>query len=377
MAQSRQRRRKRTAELAAVASREAEERADKISRAKRDRNRDKKLSELRAENRALKDEAEELERQNTFLTAIEDYEPRPLKINPRRKKDKRGRNVCVAGALASDWHMEENVQPATVNWLNEYTPEIAQERAARFFRNYHTLIDIQRGGALIDEAILWLGGDLITGYIHPELEEENYLSPIEATELVFDTMVSGIDYLLAKADLRTLHIPCSFGNHGRIHEKKRKASAAKNSYEWGLYHRLRKHYTAKKEKRANFLVSDSYHCWVEIGDVALRFSHGDNIGYQGGVGGISIPVNKAIDSWNTLPTPESPNPRPATCDFMGHFHQYTPTAKFVMNGSLIGWNAYALSIKAKYEEPQQAFFMVDAHSKNRQRVIGHFPIRVT
>ena len=43
------------------------------------------------------------------------------------------------------------------------------------------------------------------------------------------------------------------------------------------------------------------------------------------------------------------------------------------NGSLIGFNAYALSIKARFEPPQQAFFLIDAE---RKRKTGAFPIFV-
>jgi len=32
---------------------------------------------------------------------------------------------------------------------------------------------------------------------------------------------------------------------------------------------------------------------------------------------------------------------------------------FISNGSLIGWNAYAIKIKADFEKPKQAFFLVD------------------
>ena len=40
-------------------------------------------------------------------------------------------------------------------------------------------------------------------------------------------------------------------------------------------------------------------------------------------------------------------------------------SNFVSNGSLIGYNEYALSIKAKYEPPQQAFFLIDAERGKR------------
>jgi len=40
-------------------------------------------------------------------------------------------------------------------------------------------------------------------------------------------------------------------------------------------------------------------------------------------------------------------------------HQFKDGGNFICNGSLIGYNAFALSIKADYEKPKQAFFLVD------------------
>jgi hypothetical protein len=43
----------------------------------------------------------------------------------------------------------------------------------------------------------------------------------------------------------------------------------------------------------------------------------------------------------------------------GHFHQLKDGGDFVSNGSLIGYDSYALSIKADYEEPRQALILMD------------------
>ena len=43
----------------------------------------------------------------------------------------------------------------------------------------------------------------------------------------------------------------------------------------------------------------------------------------------------------------------------GHFHQLIHDSAFVSNGSLVGYNPYALSIKAEYEKPAQSFFLID------------------
>jgi hypothetical protein len=67
---------------------------------------------------------------------------------------------------------------------------------------------------------------------------------------------------------------------------------------------------------------------------------------------LSIPVEKSIASWN-----KSPNR--ADLDLFGHWHQYQQNRHWLCNGSLIGYNAYALSIKASFEPPTQTYFLLD------------------
>jgi hypothetical protein len=73
---------------------------------------------------------------------------------------------------------------------------------------------------------------------------------------------------------------------------------------------------------------------VDIFGKTVRFHHGHAINYQGGIGGIFIPAFKAISQWDKM--------RQADVDFFGHFHQHKDGSKFVSNGSLIGFNTYAL-----------------------------------
>ena len=74
------------------------------------------------------------------------------------------------------------------------------------------------------------------------------------------------------------------------------------------------------------------------------------IKFAGGIGGPTIPINKRLAQWN------SSNPCQLTC--MGHFHHYMDGGNFMMNGSLIGYNAYAQTNGFAYEEPQQSFFLI-------------------
>ena len=83
----------------------------------------------------------------------------------------------------------------------------------------------------------------------------------------------------------------------------------------------------------------------------IRFHHGDYVTYAGGIGGITIPINKSIAQWNQS--------RKVDLDVLGHFHQFFDGGKFIVNGSVIGINPYSISIKAEYDVPKQTFFLMD------------------
>lgn len=260
---------------------------------------------------------------------------------------------ATAVVLASDWHTEERVDPATVNGKNRFTLKIASARMQAFFANTARLIAGKQHAIRIKSLILALLGDFISGYIHEELVETAQLPPVEAIRNVQNHIASGIEFLLRETDVN-LVLPCHSGNHGRITRRVHSATEKGNSLEWGMYHNLAERYAG--ERRVRFAIAAGYHSQTNIHGFRIRFHHGHNIRYHGGVGGITIPVNKAIAQWNKADR--------VNLDAFGHFHQYLNGGYWICNGSLIGYSPYALSIKADYERPQQAFFLV--HHKRRQ-----------
>lgn len=146
------------------------------------------------------------------------------------------RDVCAL-ALASDWHVEEPVDPVSVAGRNEYNLEIAEKRVDRYFQGIVWHIQHHRASKhlSIRHLLLWLGGDLYTGYIHPELIENNELSPTEAVRWLLPRLEGGIRAVLHELQLEQISIVCSFGNHGRTTDKMRVATSASNSFDLLLY----------------------------------------------------------------------------------------------------------------------------------------------
>lgn len=260
---------------------------------------------------------------------------------------------AVAVVLASDWHIEEPVKKASVNGLNEYNLQIAEKRVQEFFVNTVTLLEKEQIAVKIDTLVLWLGGDFISNNIHEVLLETNQLSPIEAILLAQNWLENGIRYLLEKTQVK-LVIPCSVGNHSRITNKVHINTESGNSLEAYMYHMLARHI---QDDRVQFIINESYFTYVDIFGVTLCFHHGHALRYQGGVGGLYVPVRRAIGQWNKKKRVD------IWC--MGHFHSYLQDPSFMVNGSLIGWNAYADRLSVDFEPPKQTFFLIDKKRKCR------------
>jgi len=274
---------------------------------------------------------------------------RPLKPVARRERAS-GMREATAVAGLSDVHCEEKVRLGETPVGNEYSLAIAGHSIRRFFEGYRWLIDLYRERFAIRDAVLWLGGDLMSGHIHEELKENTVSAPIETILWLRTHIRSGIDFLLEDEQLEMLHVPCSYGNHGRSTAKSYRALGATHSYEWLLYQWLASEYEGNP--RVKFLADQSAHQYLTVYDYDLHFHHGDEATYLGGVGGITVPLNKSISQWD----------RAKSCHYhnFGHFHTYLDTGRIAVNGSVIGYNAYAMSIKAEPEPPQQMFYLIDS-----------------
>lgn len=267
--------------------------------------------------------------------------------------DSKSGNYATAVAVASDWHWGEVVSADEVNGLNEFNTTIARERAEAFFRSTLKLVKSFQKDITIDTLVLGVLGDMISGNIHAELLENNETLPADQIIEVQSVIASGIK-LLADAGLK-VKVVCHSGNHGRMTEKRRISTEAGNSLEYLMYHTIAKSFEG--DSRVEFIIPRSYLSYVDINGFVVRFHHGHALRYAGGIGGLFIPSYKAIGAWNVS--------RRADLDVFGHFHQFRDGGQFVSNGSLVGWNAFATSIKAVFEKPKQAFFLIDDGRKEK------------
>jgi hypothetical protein len=270
-----------------------------------------------------------------------------------RKKLRPGGKVSRGHATAilccNDWHVEGCVTRESVDGANEFNLAVADRRIRRTWQKSLFLLDFVRRISNVRDMVVWLGGDLINGAIHEELEESNFLGPAEAVLYVQDHVAAGLDLLLREADVDHITVVTSYGNHGRTTKRRRISTGYRHSWEWLAYHNLARHY--RNTPKITFKVEQGYHNWLPVQGYDVRFHHGDAIRYAGGVGGVTIPLRKKIAQWNKR--------RKAYLDVIGHFHQFIDGWDFVGCGCLIGYDAYALEIGAEFQQPTQTFLVID------------------
>jgi hypothetical protein len=291
-----------------------------------------------------------LENQIGMAALIQNHTPQTFDIVPKIATP--GKSESAAVAVWSDWHIEEHIEPEQVSGRNEYNLEVADFRFQKLCQGTLAWFNIENAKTNIKTLVIAALGDFITGSIHDDLAENNLLAPVDAIYKAQGMLASGIQFLLNNLpkDVEII-VVCHGGNHGRMTKEQRIATETGNSLEQYMYYTLRDHF--QHSPRVKFVIAQGYHSIVRFfeGAYTVRFHHGHQINYWGGVGGITIPVNKAIAQWNKAET--------VNLDVFGHFHTRFDGGNFIANGSMIGYSPYAVSVKASYEKPSQTFFLIN------------------
>lgn len=305
----------------------------------------RQLTILRNQNKEYKEREEFLKGINIEdLSSLENFTVLP---------SGKSQDEAIAISTISDVHIEEPVVKSVVNNLNEYNITISAERVTRYFKRLLYMINQSRkAGYYIDTLVLGLLGDFITGYIHEELEEANELTPPEATLLVQELLVKGIKFLSENGKLKRIIIPCVPGNHGRTTTRKRYTTGYKNSYEWLMYNNIKKIFDYYgRHENVEFVIAESEFVYLDLFGKINKFSHGDHFNYQGGIGGLEVPLKKWILRENAVIKTDM--------SWIAHWHQYISLNKVRVNGSVIGYNSFARAFGFEPEPPKMQFQLLD------------------
>lgn len=317
------------------------------------------LNAKRSENSTLRKDNERLIRRHaelasameTLASLANQEQVAALPIRSEAKKSTT--HAAIAIVHWSDWHVAEKVYKAKTNGLNQFNPDICTQRVKTLTENTLKLIDLNRKNVQIEEMLLVLGGDFITGHLHEELAQTNCMGVTEEVYFAQTRLLESLGALFTHAKMKKIRVVCHRGNHGRTTRKIQFKNDFETSYETLIYWNLR-----------DRLSGDGIEWIIPESDVAyttlmkgydVRTIHGHQVKYQGGIGGISVPLTRWIVRQNQT--------RFAIATMLGHFHTFNPSSAFSICSTLKGYDEFALSHGFIYEPPSQLFKLFDCERK--------------
>lgn len=297
------------------------------------------------EEREDEEEYQEYLRQKSQIGEIEalPFESYEFKFNEKIEGEK------YAVALFSDAHIEETVNPQSVMSLNEYNTDIAKQRIQNYFSNLVHCLNKDEVSHLIFASL----GDTISGYIHDELAQTNELTPLEATQLAQGLLFNGLKFICEKSNVEDIYFIGIVGNHSRVTKKIQHSNGYKMSYEWLMYQNIKRECEIAGLP-ITFNLPESEMAVVDTQDNRrFLFIHGFQIRSNGSgtVCGIYPALNRLCMKWDKIFHQDK--------IYLGHFHSCVSIPNAMVNGSIIGYNSFALSNGFGYERPAQQYEVYD------------------
>lgn len=268
-----------------------------------------------------------------------------VEITHKQKRDKEGNTGFL---IASDWHADEVVKASTVLGKNEYNKDIAEKRITNFFANAAYMIKKKP----VDNLVIGLIGDMIGGYIHPELEQTNSMPPMRGVSFVKNLIISGLKYLHDQLpELEKITVIGICGNHSRTTKKMQFSNGFEMNYEYFLYKDIEHTLALMGLTKFSFIIPESEFAYIDVYGKKVLFAHGHQFRTAGGIGGIYPSMMRWYAKMNqTIKIDKA---------FLGHYHQMVYTKEVCVNGSLKGFDAFAMGHGLAYEEPQQTYVILN------------------
>jgi hypothetical protein len=253
-------------------------------------------------------------------------------------------------AFLSDTHFDEVVSATEMNGVNCYNRKIAELRLRKFFDMSVRLTRDYIAGVKIDGLVLPLGGDMVTGNIHDELERTNDAPILDTCLHWAEQIAAGIEMQLKF--FPKIFVPCVVGNHGRLRKKPQHKNVARDNYDWLIYQMIAKHF--RSDSRVQFMIPDGPDCYYDVYTTRNLLTHGNQFSGGNGIGGIAVPIMRGDAKKQKSSTAIG---RSYDVMQIGHWHQRMDLGSVLINGSTKGYDEYALFHNFNFEPPQQSLWV--------------------
>lgn len=264
------------------------------------------------------------------------------------------RRYAVPTAVLSDTHWDEVVNPGEVGFVNGYDRKIAEKRLKNFFQNTVKICDTFVTGVEYPGIVLAVAGDLFSGQIHEELKETNEDVLCGSVMHWLEPMIAGIKIL--KERFKQVYIPWVVGNHPRLAIKPRSKGGVRDNFDWLFGQLLAREF--RNDAAVVFAISESFDLQYQIYRTRFILTHGDQ--FRGG-SGISAEFSPLFIGDARKRQRYQAVEQPYDVMVLGHWHRliFLDSPAIIVNGSIKGYDEYAVKQSFKFERPRQAFWLTD------------------
>ena len=311
---------------------------------------------------ALKQEA----KKELLIDAVKKFTPSYKSVQKYKIRKPKGK-VRAASAQSmiaplADTHIGDNVEADEMVGLNSYNIDIFNKRLYGWATQVLTLAELRRNSVEIDELVIPMLGDMISGDIHMELaltnNDHNMGQMIRGANLIAQALM----FLAPHFD--KVRVPCVVGNHGRMTRK----PPMKNKYmDWDYMLYQWVSVFCKNQKNIEFHIPKSFMTSVEVKNRNILVSHGDFVNGAGSGTAISkgilnmrniLQFRKGLqDEIGKLRNEEIGLPEYFDSVLIGHFHRIDEidigTGAIHICGCMKGGDEFAMQRVQAINKPRQ------------------------
>jgi len=311
---------------------------------------------------SLKQEA----KKELLIDAVKKFTPSYKSVQKYKIRKPKGK-VRAASAQSmvaplSDTHIGDNVEADEMVGLNSYNIDIFNKRLYGWATQVLTLVELRRNSVEIDELVIPMLGDMISGDIHMELaltnNDHNMGQMIRGANLISQALM----FLAPHFD--KVRVPCVVGNHGRMTRK----PPMKNKYmDWDYMLYQWVSVFCKNQKNIEFHIPKSFMTSVEVKNRNILLSHGDFVNGAGSGTAISkgilnmrniLQFRKGLqDEIGKLRNEELGLPEYFDSVLIGHFHRIDEidigTGAIHICGCMKGGDEFAMQRVQAINKPRQ------------------------
>lgn len=284
----------------------------------------------------------------------------PLRPLPPRDINK-GSGVdspITAVMQITDAHMGEVQMADEIEGFNEFNPEICKKRQLLFADLVISYITLHRNVYTIDDLVILVTGDLISGDIHDELRITNaFPTPVQCVEA--GKVLAEQLYRLARhfKNIRVEFIVED--NHSRLTKKPQAKEAGYNSLNY-IVGKLAQIYTERHDN-IDFRIHPMYEKIVHVSNRQYLISHGHGIRGWMGIPWYSVQRKIGKESSNRMSLIMEDMTKARKIGFhkfvFGHFHTPFDHPLYSCAPSVSGTNAYDHR-DGRFAEPGQSAWLV-------------------